>query len=75
VPPDLATSSEIARVTGGKFFETRSAQAVESAYRNLGSVIAREPGRKDVPNEFLALAAILLVAAGSLSALLSPRLP
>jgi Ca-activated chloride channel family protein len=65
---------EIARVTGGKFFEARSAQAVESAYRNLGSVIAREPGRKDVPNEFLALAAILLVAAGGLSAFFSPRL-
>jgi len=28
-----------------------------------------------VTNEFLALAAILLVAAGGLSALLSPRLP
>jgi hypothetical protein len=38
-------------------------------------LIGREPGRKEVTNEFLALAAILLVAAGGLSALLSPRLP
>jgi Ca-activated chloride channel family protein len=75
VPPDPETLREIAGVTGGKFFEARSAQAVESAYQNLGSVIAREPGRKEVTNEFLALAAILLVAAGGLSALLSPRLP
>ena len=75
VPPDPATLREIARLTGGKFFEARSAQAVESAYRNLGSVIAREPGRKEVTNELLALAAILLVGAGGLSALLAPRLP
>jgi Ca-activated chloride channel family protein len=75
VPPDPATLREIARMTGGRFFEARSAQAVESAYRNLGSVVAREPGRKEVTNEFLALAAILLVAGGGLSALLSPRLP
>jgi Ca-activated chloride channel family protein len=75
VPPDPATLREIARVTGGKFFEARSAQAVESAYRNLGSVIGRVPGRKEVTNEFLALAAIFLVAAGGLSALFAPRLP
>jgi Ca-activated chloride channel family protein len=75
VPPDPATLREIARVTGGKFFEARSAQAVESAYRNLGSVIGRVPGRKEVTNEFLALAAIFLVAAGGLSAFFAPRLP
>jgi Ca-activated chloride channel family protein len=75
VPPDPATLREIARVTGGKFFEARSAQAVESAYRNLGSVIGRVPGRREVTNEFLALAAIFLVAAGGLSALFGPRLP
>jgi len=75
VPPDPETLREIAGVTGGKFFEARSAHAVESAYQNLGSVVAREPGRKEVTNEFLALGAILLVAAGGLSALLAPRLP
>jgi Ca-activated chloride channel family protein len=75
VPPDPATLREIAHVTGGKFFEARSAQAVQSAYRNLGSVIGRVPGRREVTNEFLALAAILLVGAGGLSALFAPRLP
>jgi hypothetical protein len=33
------------------------------------------PGRVEVTNQFLALAALLLVAAGVLSALWSPRLP
>jgi len=38
-------------------------------------VIGREPGRKEVTNTFLALAAILLVAGGALSARFAPRLP
>lgn len=75
VPPDPATLREIAQTTGGKFFEARSSEALEAAYGHLGSVVGREPGRKEVTNELLALAAILLVAAGGLSALLAPRLP
>jgi Ca-activated chloride channel family protein len=75
VPPDPATLRQIAQLTGGKFFDARSATALESAYSNLGSLVAREPGRKEVTNELLALAAILLVVAGGLSAFLGPRLP
>jgi Ca-activated chloride channel homolog len=75
VPPDPATLRQIADLTGGKFFDARSAQALESAYSSLGSLVATVPGHKEVTSEFLALAAILLVAAGGLSALLGPRLP
>jgi Ca-activated chloride channel homolog len=75
VPPDPATLRQIAQMTGGKFFEARSSKALASAYGNLASVVAKEPGRKEVTNQFLALAAILLVGAAGLSALLGPRLP
>jgi Ca-activated chloride channel family protein len=75
VPPDPATLRAIAEATGGKFFATRSAAAVESAYQKLGSSLGREPGRSEVTYAFLAGAAAVLLAAGLLSALWAPRLP
>jgi Ca-activated chloride channel family protein len=75
VPPDPATLKAIADTTGGKFFSARSADAVQSAYKELGSRLGRMPARTEVTNELVALAAILLVAAGILSLLWSPRLP
>jgi Ca-activated chloride channel homolog len=75
VPPDPVTLRAIAQMTGGKFFEARSAKAVSSAYENLGSVVGREPGKREVTWWFVALAAILLVAAAVFSAMIAPRLP
>ncbi len=75
VPPDPETLSDIARLTGGQFFEARSSRALSAAYSNLGSRLGREPGRTEVTYQLLALGAALLVAAGLLSAFVSPRLP
>jgi len=75
VPPDPATLSAIAKQTGGKFFAARSADAVQSAYKELGSKLGRVPGHKEATNEAVALAALMLVAAGVLAALWAPRLP
>jgi Ca-activated chloride channel homolog len=75
VPPDPETLSDIARMTGGEFFEARSSRALSAAYSNLGSRLGREPGQTEVTYQFLALGAALLVAAGLLSAFVSPRLP
>jgi Ca-activated chloride channel family protein len=75
VPPDPATLSAIAKLTGGKFFTARSADALQSAYTELGSKLGRVPGRKEATNEAVALAALVLLAAGILSALWAPRLP
>ena len=75
VPPDPATLRQIAQTTGGKFFDARSAQAVESAYSHLGSVVARTRSKRETTYEFVGLAAILLVAAGAFSVLVAPRLP
>jgi Ca-activated chloride channel family protein len=75
VPPDPTTLRAIASTTGGKFFAARSADAVQSAYDELGSKLGRMPARTEITNELVALAAILLVAAGLLSLLWAPRLP
>jgi Ca-activated chloride channel homolog len=75
VPPDPETLKAIAQTTGGQFFEARSAETLQSAYKKLGSSLGRAPGRSEVTYAFLAGAAGLLVAAGLLSALRSPRLP
>jgi Ca-activated chloride channel homolog len=75
VPPDPATLAAIADTTGGKFFDAQSAGALQAAYSKLGSSLGRRPGKTEVTYEFLAGAAGLLVAAGFLSALWSPRLP
>lgn len=75
VPPDPATLRQIALTTGGKFFDARSAKAVSSAYSHLGSIVARDKGKREATYAFLGLAAILLVLAGVFSAFIAPRLP
>jgi Ca-activated chloride channel homolog len=75
VPPDPATLKAIAVRTGGQFFAAQSAKSLQSAYSKLGSHLGRKPGRSEITYGFLAAAAMLLVAAGVLSALWSPRLP
>jgi Ca-activated chloride channel family protein len=75
VPPDPDTLRAIARITGGKFFEARSAKALSSAYDNLGSVVGREPGKTEITWWFAAIAAFLVVAAAAFSMFVAPRLP
>ena len=75
VPPDPETLKAIATRTGGQFFAAQSAKSLQSAYSKLGSRLGRKPGQSEITYGFLAGAALLLVAAGVLSALWSPRLP
>ena len=75
VPPDPDTLRAIADRTGGEFFAAQSAKSLQSAYEKLGSSLGRKPGKSEITYVFLAAAALLLVAAGLLSALWSPRLP
>jgi Ca-activated chloride channel homolog len=75
VPPDPITLRAIADRTGGEFFAARSADSLQAAYEKLGSRLGRKPGETEVTYAFLAGAAGLLLLAGLLSALWSPRLP
>jgi Ca-activated chloride channel family protein len=75
VPPDPATLKAIADRTGGEFFAAQSAKSLQSAYSKLGSRLGRKPGKSEITYGFLVAAAVLLLAAGLLSALWSPRLP
>jgi Ca-activated chloride channel homolog len=75
VPPDPDTLRAIAQRTGGEFSEAQTADALNKAYAKLGSRLGRTPGEREVTHLAVAAAAALLVAAGLLSALWSPRLP
>jgi Ca-activated chloride channel homolog len=75
VPPDPVTLREIAETTGGKFTEARTADVLEDTYEELGSSLGRQPGEVEVTFLFLAAAAGLLLGAGILSAIWSPRFP
>jgi Ca-activated chloride channel family protein len=75
VPPDPVTLRAIAQTTGGEFFAARSADALHSAYARLGARLTRVPHRHEVTYQFVAIAAGLLLGAGLLSAVWSPRLP
>ena len=73
--PDPQTLHAIATLTGGKFYRARSAGAVQDTYSALGEKLGRKPGTTEITDLFLGAAAGLLVLAGVLSALWSPRLP
>ena len=73
--PDPKTLKAIATLTGGKFFRARSAGAVEDAYSKLGASLGRARDHKEVTDEFVAGAAVLLLLAGFASVFWAPRLP
>lgn len=75
VPPDPATLHAIASVTGGKFVDAQDAKTLNDSYAKLGSRLGRNPGKSEITNELVLVAALLLLGAGGLSALWSPRLP
>ena len=52
VPPDPQTLKEIARITGGRFFETAKAAELESIYANLGTRLSskQESARSPWPS-------------------------
>jgi len=75
VPPDRATLHRIAEETDGRYFDAPTADALKSAYSELGSLLAKKPGETEATFAFLAAAAALGLAAAALSALWFSRVP
>ena len=75
VPPDRASLRAIAEETGGKYYDAPSAEALEAAYSDLGSLLEGEPGKAEATFAFLAAAAALALLAGGLGALWFSRIP
>jgi Ca-activated chloride channel family protein len=75
VPPDRETLEKIARITGGATFSAPTPQALEAVYERLGTSIGYEEEKHEVTAWFAAGGLVLLVLAGSLSALWFNRLP
>ena len=73
--PDRETLRAIARTTGGEYFAARSAEALSSAYDDLGSRLGRAPRRTEVTSLFVAGAAVALAVAAGLSRVWAPGLP
>ena len=75
VPPDLDALREIAQISGGLFFDAPSAEALQSAYADLGSRLGTEPEVREVTNAFAGAGLLLLVAGSALGLLWFGRLP
>ncbi len=75
VPPDLDALRAIAETSGGKFFDAPSADALKSAYADLGSRLGTEPEKREVTSAFAGGALLLLLAGAGLGLLWFGRLP
>ena len=75
VPPDPETLKEIARITGGRFFETAKAAELESIYANLGTRLSSKQEKREVTVAFAGGGLVLLLLGGGLSLAWFGRLP
>jgi Ca-activated chloride channel homolog len=75
VPPDPQTLKEIARITGGRFFETAKAAELESIYANLGTKLSSKQEKREITVAFAGGGLALLLVGGGLSLAWFGRLP
>jgi Ca-activated chloride channel family protein len=75
VPPDRESLRAIAQQTGGKYYDAPTAEALDAAYADLGSLLEGEPGQTEATFAFLAVAAALGLLAGGLGMFWFSRIP
>jgi Ca-activated chloride channel family protein len=67
VPPDTETLKEVARISGGRFFNAEDAGKLESVYANLGTRLSSRSEHREVTFAFAGGALVLLLVGGGLS--------
>ena len=75
VPPDPQLMDEIAKLSGARAFDARSAGELGSIYRRLGTELSTVARHRDITLAFIIAGAIALLAAAGASIRLGPRLP
>ncbi|MBA4179147.1 MAG: VWA domain-containing protein [Anaerolinea sp.] len=75
VPPDEETLTEIAEITGGKFFSAPTKDDLDTIYKDLGSKIGYTEEQREVTWAFAGLGALLVAVSGGLSLLWFNRFP
>jgi Ca-activated chloride channel family protein len=75
VPPDTLTLQEIARESGGRYFNAPDARRLESIYAGIGSRLSTRPEKQEVTAAFAGGGLLLLLGGMALSLLRGGRLP
>jgi Ca-activated chloride channel family protein len=75
VPPDTATLQDIARTTGGRFYNVTDAKRLEEIYAGLGTRFASLQVRQEVTAAFAGGALLLLLLGAGTSLARGGRLP
>jgi Ca-activated chloride channel family protein len=75
VPPDRETLRQIARISGGRYFDAPDAGELGGIYETLGSRLGTEQERREVTAAFAAGGLLLLLVGGVMSLRWSGRLP
>ena len=75
VPPSPGTLKLIANDTGGRFFEARTSAELSSVYRHLATRVGHRTENREMTDGFAALAIVLMLVGGALSAFWFRRVP
>jgi Ca-activated chloride channel family protein len=75
VPPDPPTLRQISQLTGGRFYAAPDGARLNAVYEELGSRLGHVKKDREITAGFAAGGALLLLAAGAVSAFAFGRLP
>jgi Ca-activated chloride channel family protein len=75
VPPDTLTLQEIARETGGRYFNAPDARRLESIYAGIGTRLSTRPEQQEVTAAFAGAGLLLLLCGMGVSLVRGGRLP
>jgi Ca-activated chloride channel family protein len=75
VPPDTETLKEIAKITGGQFFNAPGADELKRVYEDLGSKLGEDKEPREITVAFAGAGLVLMLIGGGLAAVWFNRFP